>query len=193
MSRLIEQISVVAPLAGVLDGTPQVAPKLAKARADGSPVATQWQCPYCSRYGRSYVENLEHIALEARFAIAEMPDELRAKYTKPKGSSKPRAVSRIKLADGRVRYRFVVDVGKKPDGKRDQRTFTYDLVEEAIAERARIIDQVRAGTYVPLPKPWQRVTLRCVGRTRAGDRCQQWPVLGSNRCRHHPEGQEILR
>lgn len=62
-------------------------------------------------------------------------------------------IKRIELADGRVRYRFVVDVGRKADGKRDQRTFTYDTMREARAERARIISESAKGTYV---KPTKR-------------------------------------
>jgi len=57
-------------------------------------------------------------------------------------------IKRIELADGRVRYRFVVDVGTKPDGKRDQRTFTFDSMREARTERARIISESARGTYV---------------------------------------------
>lgn len=57
-------------------------------------------------------------------------------------------IKKIELADGRTRYRFVVDVGKKPDGKRDQRTFTYDTLKEARTERARIISESARGTYV---------------------------------------------
>lgn len=57
-------------------------------------------------------------------------------------------IKRVELGDGRVRYRFVIDVGTKPDGKRDQRTFTYDSKKEAIAERAKIIAAKAAGTYV---------------------------------------------
>jgi hypothetical protein len=57
-------------------------------------------------------------------------------------------IRKIELADGRVRYRFVIDVGRKPDGKRDQRTFTFDTLKEARAERARIIHETRQGTYV---------------------------------------------
>ncbi|WP_176739753.1 tyrosine-type recombinase/integrase [Micromonospora aurantiaca (nom. illeg.)] len=52
------------------------------------------------------------------------------------------------LADGRTRYRFVIDVGTKPDGKRDQRTFTFDRLTDARAERARIISERAKGSYV---------------------------------------------
>lgn len=74
-------------------------------------------------------------------------------------------IKRVELADGRTRYRFVVDVGKKPkidkatgkpvigtDGRaklvRDQRTFTYDSLKEARTERARIISETARGVYV---------------------------------------------
>lgn len=57
-------------------------------------------------------------------------------------------IKRVELADGTARYRFVIDVGKKPDGKRDQRTFTYDTLKEARAKRAKIIADRAAGTYV---------------------------------------------
>lgn len=57
-------------------------------------------------------------------------------------------IKRVELADGKVRYRFVIDVGRKPDGKRDQRTFTYDTLKEARAERAAIIAARAQGTYV---------------------------------------------
>lgn len=57
-------------------------------------------------------------------------------------------IKRVELSDGRVRYRFVVDVGKKPDGRRDQRTFTYDTLKQARTERARVISESAKGTYV---------------------------------------------
>jgi len=57
-------------------------------------------------------------------------------------------IKRVELKDGRVRYRFVIDVGKKPDGKRDQKTYTYDTLKEARAERARIISDRAKGTFV---------------------------------------------
>jgi len=74
-------------------------------------------------------------------------------------------IKKIELANGRVRYRFVVDVGQRAKvdnatgrpavdaaGRqvmvRDQRTFTYDTLKEARAERARIISESAKGTYV---------------------------------------------
>jgi integrase len=61
-------------------------------------------------------------------------------------------IHKIELSDGTTRYRFVIDVGEKPDGKRDQRTFTYDTYREAKAERAKIIAGRSTGTYVPPTK-----------------------------------------
>jgi hypothetical protein len=43
---------------------------------------------------------------------------------------------RIELQGGRVRYRFTIDMGRRPDGGRDQRRFTLDTLKEAKAERA---------------------------------------------------------
>jgi hypothetical protein len=57
-------------------------------------------------------------------------------------------IRRVELADGRVRYRFVVDVGREADGRRDQRTQTFDTLRQARVERARIISEWAAGLLV---------------------------------------------
>jgi integrase len=57
-------------------------------------------------------------------------------------------IKKITLASGKVRYRFVIDVGRKPDGKRDQRTYTFDTLKQAKAERAAIIAAQATGTFV---------------------------------------------
>lgn len=57
-------------------------------------------------------------------------------------------IKRVTLKSGRVRYRFVIDVGSKPDGRRDQRTYTYDSLKEARDERARIVAERAQGTLV---------------------------------------------
>src|SRR4051812_45229265 len=57
-------------------------------------------------------------------------------------------IKRITLRDGSVRYRFVVDLGRSPEGKRQQKTFTFDGKREAVRERARILHEVGRGTYV---------------------------------------------
>ncbi|MFI2666679.1 tyrosine-type recombinase/integrase [Micromonospora carbonacea] len=57
-------------------------------------------------------------------------------------------IKKVTLKDGRTRYRFVIDVGRRSDGGRDQRTYTYDTLREAKAERAKIIAGKSTGTYV---------------------------------------------
>jgi integrase len=58
-------------------------------------------------------------------------------------------IKKIELKDGSVRYRFVVDIGRDPEtGKRQQKTYTFDLKREAIAERAKILSETAQGTYV---------------------------------------------
>jgi integrase len=62
-------------------------------------------------------------------------------------------IRKVTLADGRTRYRFVVDVGRDPfSGKRQQKTFTFDLRREAAAELERIRHQRRTGEYVQQSK-----------------------------------------
>jgi integrase len=64
-------------------------------------------------------------------------------------TKKTAPIKKVVLADGKTtRYRFVVDVGRKPDGRRDQRTFTYDTLKEAKAEWARIVHETAKGSYV---------------------------------------------
>ncbi|WP_409074079.1 tyrosine-type recombinase/integrase [Micromonospora chalcea] len=57
-------------------------------------------------------------------------------------------IKKVTLKDGKTRYRFVIDVGRRPDGGRDQRTFTYDTLKQAKAERAKIMAAKAGGTYV---------------------------------------------
>jgi len=58
-------------------------------------------------------------------------------------------IKRIELADGTVRYRFVVDIGRDPvTGKRRQKTHTFDRKREAQAEYARIKHETAKGIYV---------------------------------------------
>lgn len=57
-------------------------------------------------------------------------------------------VHKVTLANGELRYRFVIDMGKDAAGKRRQKTFTYQTMREARAERARIISARAAGTFV---------------------------------------------
>lgn len=57
-------------------------------------------------------------------------------------------IRKVSLRGGGVRYRVVVDVGLRPDGRRDQRTSTHRTLKEARAEVARVRSQVDSGTYI---------------------------------------------
>lgn len=58
-------------------------------------------------------------------------------------------IKRLELADGTVRYRFVIDIGRDPKtGKRRQITKTFDTKREAKSEYARIKHQTGEGSYV---------------------------------------------
>ena len=57
-------------------------------------------------------------------------------------------IRKLTLADGRTRYRLVVDIGLDESGRRLQRTSTHDLMKDARAELARIRNEINAGTYV---------------------------------------------
>lgn len=61
-------------------------------------------------------------------------------------------IKKVELKSGETRYRFVIDFGKKPDGKRDQRTFTYLTLKEARAEHGRIVADRAKGTLVMTSK-----------------------------------------
>jgi integrase len=63
-------------------------------------------------------------------------------------SRKTDPIRKITTKNGEVRYRFIIDVGKRPDGKRDQRCFTYPSLREARAERAKIIADRSRGLLV---------------------------------------------
>lgn len=55
----------------------------------------------------------------------------------------------VTLADGRKRYRLVVDIGKDPaTGSRRQLTSTWDTQREARAELNRIRHESNTGTYI---------------------------------------------
>ncbi|MEU0660277.1 tyrosine-type recombinase/integrase [Streptomyces lavendulocolor] len=57
-------------------------------------------------------------------------------------------IKKITLKNGKVRYRAVVDAGRDADGHRKQITITKDTKTEVKEERARIISQRAAGTFV---------------------------------------------
>ena len=57
-------------------------------------------------------------------------------------------IRKIKLKDGTVRYRLVVDIGLDENGKRQQLTRTFDKLKEARAELSRIRHETDKGTFV---------------------------------------------
>lgn len=71
-------------------------------------------------------------------------------------------IKKITTKAGETRYRFVIDVGTKPNGKRDQRCYTFGNFKDARAARAKIIADRNRGTLV---KP-TKVTFE--------ELCQRW-------------------
>ncbi|MFI5880776.1 tyrosine recombinase XerC [Streptomyces sp. NPDC051554] len=57
-------------------------------------------------------------------------------------------IKEVRLPSGQVRYRFVIDVGKHPNGKRRQLTITRDTEPDARAEHARIVTAKANGTLI---------------------------------------------
>ena len=57
-------------------------------------------------------------------------------------------IRKIKLKDGTVRYRLVVDIGLDENGKRQQLTRTFDKLKEARAELSRIRHETDQGTFI---------------------------------------------
>jgi integrase len=57
-------------------------------------------------------------------------------------------IRKIKLRNGTVRYRLVVDTGYDENGKRKQITRTYDKLKDARVELSRIRHETGLGTYV---------------------------------------------
>ncbi|GAA1528570.1 site-specific integrase [Streptomyces albidochromogenes] len=60
----------------------------------------------------------------------------------------PDPVKKVVLQNGVVRYRTVVDAGRDESGRRIQLTITKDTKKEVLAERARIIAQRSAGSFI---------------------------------------------
>jgi integrase len=71
-------------------------------------------------------------------------------------------IKKITTKAGPTRYRFVIDVGTKPNGKRDQRCYTFGNFKDARAARAKIIADRNRGVLV---KP-TKVTF--------DELCQRW-------------------
>ncbi|WP_060902759.1 tyrosine-type recombinase/integrase [Streptomyces europaeiscabiei] len=60
----------------------------------------------------------------------------------------PDPIKKITLQNGTVRYRTVVDAGRDENGKRVQLTITKDTRKDVLAERARIVAERSAGTFI---------------------------------------------
>lgn len=57
-------------------------------------------------------------------------------------------IRKVKLQDGSVRYRLVVDIGRDKNGKRQQLTRTFDKLKDARAELSRIRHETDTGIVV---------------------------------------------
>jgi len=57
-------------------------------------------------------------------------------------------IKEITLRNGKKRYRFVLDVGRRPDGGRRQLTVTKNTLKEARAEYGRLLTAKNSGTLI---------------------------------------------
>lgn len=57
-------------------------------------------------------------------------------------------IKKITLRDGKIRYRFVVDIGRDANGRRKQLTVTKDTKKEAQNELARIRHEKATGQFI---------------------------------------------
>lgn len=57
-------------------------------------------------------------------------------------------IRKVRLKDGRIRYRIVIDAGVDEAGKRKQVSSTWDTLDEARTELARVRVEKKSGTYV---------------------------------------------
>ncbi len=71
-------------------------------------------------------------------------------------------IKKIKTKSGEIRYRFIIDEGKGPDGKRRQRCYTYNKQGDARAARAKIISDRKDGKLIKRTN------------TTFDELCQQW-------------------
>ena len=61
-------------------------------------------------------------------------------------------IKKIRLKDGTVRYRLVVDIGRDENGRRKQLTRTFKTLANAREELSRIRHETNLGTYVKRSK-----------------------------------------
>jgi hypothetical protein len=71
-------------------------------------------------------------------------------------------IRKITTASGQTKYRLVVDMGERPDGKRDQRCETFTRLGDAKARQSEIKNSRGKGTLV---RP-SKITLE--------ELCQRW-------------------
>lgn len=154
MSKLSSQISAIGALGQAIDGTRQPSKRLEKLRADpGSPVATRWRCLACGRYAFTQEDGLRHLAVELREAIHLLPADTRGLFVPPEHRQRRRQnrhhtvypVFQFCWSDCSVDHcdlhgwGFVVDAGRKFDGRRNQLTrSTFRTAEEAVEARAAL-------------------------------------------------------
>ncbi len=96
------------------------------------------------------------------------------------------SIQRVELKNGEVRWRFRIDLGPGPNGKRRQRTLTFRTEAEAIDEQAKLRTDVREGSYIEPSRvtvtgwldTWREMNARTwTPTTRASYRNTLTPVL----------------
>lgn len=63
-------------------------------------------------------------------------------------SRRSQGIREVRLKTGERRYRLTIDVGSRPDGRRDQRTKTFATKREAVAYRAKVIADRDRGSLI---------------------------------------------
>jgi integrase len=63
-------------------------------------------------------------------------------------STKVPGITRVTYESGTVRYRLVIDMGERPDGRRHQYCETFTKLSDAKATQAKIMSERKAGTLV---------------------------------------------
>ena len=70
-------------------------------------------------------------------------------------------IPKITTKSGETRYRFIIDVGKRPDGKRDQRCYTFTKLGEARPSEPRSSLIAPVGRWSNQPRRhWPRPSRR---------------------------------
>ena len=66
----------------------------------------------------------------------------------PKRTRRAEPITRHVAVNGKISYRFRVDIGTGPDGSRERQWFTYARLDEAKREYRRITTEIAAGTFI---------------------------------------------